>query len=482
MTVDVPSGARVLVIGGAGHIGKTLVADLRRHGLTPGVADALPEFGGDVPYFGADVRSREALLEAFRQFRPAACVHLAAYGMSGSAMQSPLCHAINVDGTKNVLQACLDADCPALVYLSTYNVCYGGEPIVAGNEATPLFDPERHCDQYSRTKSLAEALLLGANGRPCANGTPLLTCAIRPAAIYGPDEIHHFGRIVATMDGGAYSLGAVGSRSALVDWVHAEHVAQACRLAVANLLGNKRAAGRAYFVADGDPLNTWEFLQPLAEAVGAPYPRVFVPIPMALLLARLAEWVSFWSGVEPLLTRAEVIKVGTTHYFSIEAAKQDLGYRPIMTSTEGARQTAERHAHRSDNRRYFRYAAAHSPLLTIAATVGLTAFWYLAFVDDGPADSPWNSPLAVLRTVAYFIFRTKWMMQLGFIASVFAHIAEALYACYVAQSMGCELWLRWGLQTLWLGFPSLSLLLARRRDWPPKSGPTMSAPTSATSQ
>ena len=70
-----------------------------------------------------------------------------------------------------------------LVYCSTYNVVFGGQPIVCGDETLPYYPPHRHPDTYSRTKALAEQAVLAANGCPLAGGKGgcLRTCAIRPA-------------------------------------------------------------------------------------------------------------------------------------------------------------------------------------------------------------------------------------------------------------------------------------------------------------
>ena len=68
-------------------------------------------------------------------------------------------------------------------------------------------------------------------------------------------------------------------------------------------------SGKAYFISDGAPINNFEFLRPLAEAVGAPFPSLRLPASMALVIARVGEVLHYVTGLEPLLTRAEVYKV-----------------------------------------------------------------------------------------------------------------------------------------------------------------------------
>ena len=41
------------------------------------------------------------------------------------------------------------------------------------------------------------------------------------------------------------------------------------------------------------------------------------------------------------MTRMEVKKIGITHYFSVESAKKDLGYEPIVSMKEGLKRTSQ---------------------------------------------------------------------------------------------------------------------------------------------
>ncbi|XP_039155733.1 short-chain dehydrogenase/reductase family 42E member 1-like [Eucalyptus grandis] len=114
---------------------------------------------------GGDV-ARKADIE--RSLRGADCVfHLASYGMSGKEMlQFGRVDEVNINGTCHVLEACVELGIRRLVYVSTYNVVYGGKEIVNGNESLPYFPLDEHVDHYSRSKSIAEQLVLKSNGRP----------------------------------------------------------------------------------------------------------------------------------------------------------------------------------------------------------------------------------------------------------------------------------------------------------------------------
>lgn len=103
-----------------------------------------------------------------KALRAADCVfHLASHGMSGKEMlQFGRVDAVNINGTYHVLEACLEFGIKRLVYVSTYNVVFGGKEIVNGNETLPYLPSDDHVDPYGRSKAIAEQLVLKHNGCP----------------------------------------------------------------------------------------------------------------------------------------------------------------------------------------------------------------------------------------------------------------------------------------------------------------------------
>lgn len=85
----------------------------------------------------------------------------------------------------------------------------------------------------------------------------LYTCAVRPAAIYGPGEERHLPRIVSLAKKGLLSF-KVGDASVKTDWIYVDNLVLALILASMGLLddipGKEKhpvAAGQPYFVSDG---------------------------------------------------------------------------------------------------------------------------------------------------------------------------------------------------------------------------------------
>lgn len=266
----------------------------------------------------------------------ATCVfHVASYGMSGKEqLNRRMIEEVNVQGTQNVLRACIEHKVPRLVYTSTFNVVFGGQVIENGDERLPYLPLHLHPDHYSRTKALAEMAVLKANGAVLKDGSGVFrSCALRPAGIYGPGERRHLPRIVGYIEKGIFRF-VYGDPSSLAEFVHVDNLVSAHELAAEALTAERRfrAAGQPYFISDGRPVNNFEFFRPLVEGLGYPFPKRRLPISLVYFFAFLAEMIHSLirhvCNFQPLLTRTEVYKTGVTHYFSMAKAKAELGYEP----------------------------------------------------------------------------------------------------------------------------------------------------------
>lgn len=337
------SGKVAVVTGAAGYLGRELTAGL----LSVGVAevraldiDTHQVLSSErVRAFSLDISAgSEALLTVVKGAD--LVIHTASYGMSGPSMLNKTrIYSVNVDGTKALLDACRRGSVKALVYTSTYNVVFGGQEIVNGTEASCAYFPIDHqVDEYSKSKTIAEQLVL-TKGEA---GHPLRCCAIRPNAIYGEEEERHLPRIVDLTRRGLARF-TIGTPEVRTDWVHARNVVSAHLLAADNLLGNKQpcAAGEAFFISDGHPVNQFQFLALLMEAVGGKPALLQLPVRFMYAVAFVLELLFRFPLTRPiftyvpLLTRAEVNKSGVTHYCSTVKAERILGYRPIVQHPAG---------------------------------------------------------------------------------------------------------------------------------------------------
>lgn len=233
-------------------------------------------------------------------------------------------------------------------------------------------------------------------------------------------------------------------------------------MAVSN--SETKPAGQAYFVSDGTPIENFEFLRPLCVARGRRYPLVVLPVNFMVCVSYFMELLYHATarlgyGVSPLLTRAEVYKVGVTHYFSISKAQEELGYRPAITSIDGANRIAK---HYEENmpvgENFFEVPDLYWWILIITGLV------MLGIVAYDPNCCSETSLMSGVKWLALTIFREQIVVQVVFWLAMAAHVGEAIYASNLAYHHCHNKWILWGIQTFITGFASLRLLLNHCKD------------------
>ncbi|XP_014665211.1 PREDICTED: short-chain dehydrogenase/reductase family 42E member 1-like [Priapulus caudatus] len=326
-----------VITGGGGYVGLNIARELQAKGHRIVLFDIskpteMPH--PDMKFVQGDIRN---LSDVMRVAQDASCIyHVASFGMSGTEMlNNKLIEAINVEGTKNVIKACRQCGVERLVYTSSVNVVFNGNPIACGDETLPYIPEQKHIDHYSRTKSISEQLVLAANGETVAGDKTLRTVALRSGGIYGPGEMRHTLRIINHLRSGflIFKFGTAKS-----DYVHITNLVQAHVKAGEALTPQNKcvAAGQAYTITDGTPINNFEFFKPLIEGLGYTYPKINLLVWIMYMIAYISELVHYtiggFIGFEPFLNMAECIKVSVNHTFSIEKARRDLGYEPTKVN------------------------------------------------------------------------------------------------------------------------------------------------------
>jgi nucleoside-diphosphate-sugar epimerase len=167
-----------------------------------------------------------------------------------------------------------------------------------------------------------------------ANDGALKTTALRPHLIWGPGDPHILPRLAARVRKGALALPGVDKR---IDTVYVENAALAHVLALSELQGQARCAGKAYFISNDEPLPQGEIIQRLLGAIGISV--TIRPVPAWLARAAGAACETAWPLLglksEPPVTRFTANQLTTAHWYDISAAKRDLAYRPEFTIARG---------------------------------------------------------------------------------------------------------------------------------------------------
>jgi len=237
----------------------------------------------------------------------------------------------NVGGVENTLEACRERGVTRLVYTSSVDVCFNGVSIEKMNQATPYAPSPRSV--YAETKIEAEKRVLEANGKD-----GLLTCSVRCDAIYGPGENLMLDALVTQLAYNRLKLG-LGSATTLQDNSCIDNLVYGELLAAQHLIPGGNACGKAYFITDDEPQNTFDFLRPLIEGLGYKVPRGRLPRGLLFPILKAWEYLHFRIGLPaPPIGPHEIDKVTVTHYGSIEDARRDLGYEPIKSADEALRE------------------------------------------------------------------------------------------------------------------------------------------------
>jgi len=312
---------KVAVTGAAGHIGANLVRELLARGyrvaaLVRKSSRALE--GLDIERHDGDVLDIESLCKAFRGCEQV--YHLAACVTIQSGEWEKL-YSVNVEGTRNVLQACCTEGVATLVHFSSIHaldMCSQGHPVT---EDTRLLR-EGEGSTYDRSKAQADALV---RGKECAS---LSTRVIYPTAVIGPNDFS------GSLTGQAIGKMAYGQLPVLVsggfDWVDARDVATGAIDAA-----EKGADGERYILS-GHYVSVTAMARCVAGLCNVNPPRITAPRWLAgLATSLIGAWARF-SGGQPLYTRDSLAALAANPNVSHQKATQRLGYepRPFETSIE----------------------------------------------------------------------------------------------------------------------------------------------------
>jgi nucleoside-diphosphate-sugar epimerase len=289
---------RILVTGASGFIGQSLCARLleegheisalvRRAGSEP---DGTTAVAGDL---GDGARIGQALITA----SPDCVIHLAAE--IASQRNADRVHAVNVEGTKHLLDACMalagsDASTgPRFVFASTVVTGDAHGALLTEEQPLPVHTP------YGRSKQEGERLVR-------ESGLP--TVIVRPSHVYGPGGWYLEELVARLRQPGRFAV--IGRGENMWDVVHIEDVVSALALTV-----ERARAGSMYHVVDDLPVTYRDFMAFTASTLGVGTPRSIPPA--------LARVVAGRNAVDAVLRSARS---------SNAKLKRELGWQPRFPS------------------------------------------------------------------------------------------------------------------------------------------------------
>lgn len=311
-----------LVTGGGGRLGNVLVRRLLENGqrvrvLEPGdrpesLEDLEIDFvSGSVLDVGDVARAVEGVDMVY---------HLAAK-IDLRPKKDPMMMPINIDGTRNVVEACLSTGL-RLIHTSSHHAL----------EREPLEEPltedkplalEEKCD-YHRSKAIGETIVLDA----CKRG--LNATIVNPGSLIGPYDYEpsmigavlidmYFGRIPVLLE-------------MLSDYVDVRDVADGMIAAA-----QKGTVGERYFLT-GDVIPVTEMASLYGELTGAKVPRRALPLWVGWAVLPFALAGGAITKKDPFIT-ADVLRASVSNeVVSHNKAHRELGYRirPLRESLADA--------------------------------------------------------------------------------------------------------------------------------------------------
>jgi nucleoside-diphosphate-sugar epimerase len=230
-----------------------------------------------------------------------------------------------VGGAENICRAAVDAKVSRLVDISTCDV-FGTDESKVMDESLPL---QYWGEPYADSKIDAEKVMRRYHEE---QGLPL--AMVYPLWVFGEGDQ----TFVPLLADAIIKKELVFWRKGAIVWpTYIDNLVDLLML----ISEDKRAIGNGYLVHDGESTTLEEFCAGIAEALGVPPIKTYIPYWLAMTAARVMEfiWKLFRIKMRPLLTTYTVTNLGSRFRFSIDKAERELGWKPRITYREGFRQT-----------------------------------------------------------------------------------------------------------------------------------------------
>jgi len=314
-----------VVTGATGHIGNVLIRELtakreKVRAVVPPREDTSPLEGLQVDLIEGDVRNIDSLIRAFE-----GCDIV--YHLAGIISIVPgkrnLMHQVNVEGARNVVEACLSTGVKRFIYASSIHAIAEPPHGTTIDETLP-FDPDRTIGDYGRSKALAAREVLKGIRKGL---NAVIVC---PTGVTGPYDykVSEMGQLI--MDFLERKLKAYVAGS--YDFVDVRDVARGHILAC-----KKGEAGQTYILS-GERITVAELLSTLEEITGVKAPSLKMPRRLARAVGILASPYYWLTKTRPLFTAYSIDVLASNSLVSSEKARRELGYssRPLKESIQNA--------------------------------------------------------------------------------------------------------------------------------------------------
>jgi len=316
---------RILVTGATGFTGGHLCKRLVEAGeqviaFVRGTSNTQPLEDIGVECREVDIRDPQSVNENFNDIDRV--YHIAAAWRTEHADRDEF-HRVNVEATRNLLEAAKAANVKRFVHCSTVGV--QGDIDDAPADESYRFQPGDH---YQDTKLEGELLARDyfSKGLPGA--------VFRPVGIYGPGDTR-FLKLFRPINKGTFVM--IGSGKTLYHMTYIDDLVDGIIL-----VGTRdEALGEVFTLAGGRYTTLSELVNAIADALNRPHPKWRIPFYPVFLASVVCDRVCRTLGIEPVLYPRRVEFFYKDRAFDISKAKRLLGYQPRIDLAEGLKKTAD---------------------------------------------------------------------------------------------------------------------------------------------
>lgn len=346
----------VVITGGSGSLGSQVakliysrwndVREIRLFDREPpqqSIVTTITGFAGapdkpKVSYIPGDILDTDALLATF--VKADVVIHCAAVLDNGSVFSRRKMKVVNIQGTQNVIEACLDCGVRALVMTgSLAQVLTKSKQHTRFDESVKLTEgKDLVFPYYGGSKNVAERLVLEANSRVGKDGAKLYTCSLRCPVMFGENDQFVLSALWMAKQCYGYFVPVRSRYGTTMQSLYIGNGAWAHVVAAQKLLDEKaqlEIGGNFYYIGDHSPVCSMadfhgHFLKPLGYRVLP----VGMPLFLVMLIAFFMEFLVIllaFVGVDlrTNLNRSVLHFLQLSHSYSWEKAQKELQYEPL---------------------------------------------------------------------------------------------------------------------------------------------------------
>lgn len=303
----------VMVTGASGHIGGNLVRALLADDRKVRVMvrkDKRAVEGLNMEMVTGDVLDYGSVLKAFEGCETV--YHLGGVISVGDEKNDNV-FDVNVNGTRNVVRACLEHKVKRLVHFSSIHAIHGLNADGLMDESCS-YSESKECLPYNRSKAGGEKEILKALEKG------LNAVIVNPTSVIGLYDFKpsHMGQLFLDLYNGKFPI----LIDAGFDWVDVRDVA------LGAMLAEKKGRIGERYILSGHYLKIKDLGLVIEKATGRKMPHIALPVWTARIGVPFIKLYSLLIGKRPLLTSGSLTALEDYRPINNKKAFQELGYEP----------------------------------------------------------------------------------------------------------------------------------------------------------